>query len=289
MSLTACPACRCLNSPQAQRCDACGAELGGWDTLPPPVLTFTKIDPTGAIWLDDLREPGGEQRRAGEDEEEPISLTLREIGLAPVPGTVAPPPAVEPVRSDAAVPRPPRSDAPANSAVDMPPLADDTGSRAARKAAKRAEVRRARLRGAAAVNGAASPSSEVLVIDSDSASREHLCGLLRAFGFGVHAVAERSLQAASRPIVAVFVDIAVDIASGGDGIDLCQQIRDADRRRGGSAAVLVLVAGQLRPIDRVRAELAGCDDTLLKPVTRGSVARVLDARGIALPSDARRL
>jgi len=35
--------------------------------------------------------------------------------------------------------------------------------------------------------------------------------------------------------------------------------------------------------------LAGCDEAILKPFTRGSVASVLDARGVALPSDARHL
>ena len=38
---------------------------------------------------------------------------------------------------------------------------------------------------------------------------------------------------------------------------------------------------------RVRAELAGCDEVIAKPVTRGSVARVLDGRGVWLPCDAR--
>ena len=40
-------------------------------------------------------------------------------------------------------------------------------------------------------------------------------------------------------------------------------------------------------MDRVRAELAGCEEIIAKPVTRGSVAAVLDSRGIALPADRR--
>jgi hypothetical protein len=52
---------------------------------------------------------------------------------------------------------------------------------------------------------------------------------------------------------------------------------------------LVLVAARLQPTDRVRAALAGCDETILKPMSRGVVARVLDVRGISLPSDERRV
>jgi hypothetical protein len=51
--------------------------------------------------------------------------------------------------------------------------------------------------------------------------------------------------------------------------------------------LLVLASAALQPMDRVRAELAGCDETIVKPVTRGSVAGALDKRGIALPVDPR--
>jgi hypothetical protein len=50
----------------------------------------------------------------------------------------------------------------------------------------------------------------------------------------------------------------------------------------------VLVSTQLRPVERVRAKLAGCDGMLVKPVTRGDVARTLEACGLSLPADARR-
>jgi hypothetical protein len=44
---------------------------------------------------------------------------------------------------------------------------------------------------------------------------------------------------------------------------------------------------RLKPTDRVLAELAGCEETILKPVTRTSVAAALDSRGVALPADRR--
>jgi CheY-like chemotaxis protein len=272
MTSNPCPACQHLNAPQVQRCGACGVDLGAWDALPRLVPTLPMADSVGALWLRDLRQPEAEQRPVEVPDEMSLSLTLRDITLAPEPST--------PVEATAAeVPVPRVSAAPA----------DDAALRAERKAAKRAEVRRARLRDAASANGPASVTPEVLVLTTDDASREHLCALLRAFGFGVPAMAKQPTPPEARPIVAVFVDIDVEIAGGGDGIDLCQQIRDADRRRADPAPLLVLVAGRLRPVDQVRATLAGCDEILLKPVTRGSVASVLDGRGIALPSDARHL
>lgn len=287
MPVNPCPSCRYLNAPQAKRCAACGAELGAWDTLPPPVLTFTKIDTGGALWLDDLRQPSAEPLPIDVPIEESTSLTLREIEWARAPTPEPPLPAAWESTGDADPAPAQVSDEPAGRAVSATPV-DEAAARAERKAAKRAQVRRARLKDAAAASESASVTPEVLVLAAEDASREHLCALLRAFGFGVHAVAKPSVLTEPRPIVAVFVDIAIDITGGGDGIDLCQQIRAADRRRGGPAAVLVLVAERLRTIDHVRAKLAGCDDTLLKPVTRGRVASVLDARGVALPSDARR-
>jgi CheY-like chemotaxis protein len=51
---------------------------------------------------------------------------------------------------------------------------------------------------------------------------------------------------------------------------------------------LIVVTGSPRPVERVRAELAGCDAFLLKPVSRGAVAQALEACGVALPIDSRR-
>jgi CheY-like chemotaxis protein len=53
-------------------------------------------------------------------------------------------------------------------------------------------------------------------------------------------------------------------------------------------AVLIVTA-ELQPADRVRAALAGINSPLIKPVTRGDVARALEASDVLLPADARRL
>jgi CheY-like chemotaxis protein len=244
-----CPSCRRFNAADAQRCRTCGAELLDADTQRMPLHPLAATSSAGALWLDDLGEPQRALRPIHDPKAMSPLLTLREIQLPPA------------------------------------------AARSARKAANRAKVRRARLRGASAANGTTSTAPEVLVLEADDSAREQLCGLLQAFGFGVRTArdaAGASALLASRPFVAAFVDIALAAADGGDGIALCKQVREASERRDSGALVLVLVVAKLRPVDRVRAKLAGCDETILKPATRGSVARLLDARGIALPSDARR-
>lgn len=154
----------------------------------------------------------------------------------------------------------------------------------ATKAATRAAVRRARLAQSAAADGVG--RSDVLVLDADSDSRDALCRLLEGFGFRVvraedtaHAVdwAERQSFAAA------FVDVMLDESDDGRGIELCRQLRALR----GTMAV-VLVATEVRPVDRVRARLAGCDALIAKPARRGDVARTLEDCGVPLPSDARR-
>lgn len=253
MLIPVCPACRFPNQAQANRCAACGADM-----------------PNSALWLDDLaRTPPPKPAP------EPEGITLRDVPTPPPP-----PPYGGAGRSRPAplAPAAPRCDGLLLSDTEPQQLAEASAARAA----KRAAVRHARNR----VTAAAVPDTvpEVLVLDADDAARARLRDLLVAFGFGVHAVAEVPRAAAllaGRPFVAAFFDVALDETDGGAGIDLCRYAR----QRG---TLLVLVAAPLRPVERVRASLAGFDETLVKPVQRGDVARALDARGVALPSDARR-
>ena len=178
-----------------------------------------------------------------------------------------PPPAAEPVL-------PPAPPAPAG-APDLE----------AKRAARRASVRRSRLRALAQQLTPAHPP-EILVVDRNDIERGILCGLLQAFGFGTHAVADAAQALAlldATTFTAVFADIAIDASDGGAGISLARRLRVLQPR-----PLFVLVSAPLSPIDRVRAELTGCDAIVDKRVTRGSVARVLDLHGIPLPADARR-
>ena len=118
--------------------------------------------------------------------------------------------------------------------------------------------------------------------------------MLQAFGFTVQATdnsAEALARAASPSLLLlgfVSAELPADANTDGNGLNLCSQLRQADARSDGNRTVLVLVVENLRPMDRVRAELAGCDVALPAPITRGGVARLLNARGIDLPADPRR-
>lgn len=129
----------------------------------------------------------------------------------------------------------------------------------------------------------------ILLLRADTTDPDPLSDQLRAFGFDVQVRSQPPDLPAPWPFVAVFVDLALHPADGGDAIDLCNEVRECSRLPGVLKPVLVLVADQLTPTNRVRAGLAGCNEILLGEITRGGVARVLDTRGITLPSDARRV
>ncbi|HTP72275.1 MAG TPA: hypothetical protein VML58_08660 [Burkholderiaceae bacterium] len=148
-----------------------------------------------------------------------------------------------------------------------------------------------------AVTSAASPAvapavvadaPTILLLRATSADADPLSEQLKAFGFDVRLRTDLPDLPAPWPFVAVFVDLALRPADGGDAIDLCNEVRERSRLPGVLKPVLVLVADQLSPTNRVRAGLAGCNEILLGAISRGSVAKVLDTRGIKLPSDQRK-
>jgi hypothetical protein len=220
------------------------------------------------------RDPAQGQPGSAPAADEPVFLTFRDVQATPAPAQERAPDDDGLVRSDP-------------EAMPPPYLGDPEADRAAERAARRAEVRRARTRDAQ-TDVPATPSPEVLVLDVDAAACSELCALLRGFGFGVQVMAGLPVLPAPWPFVAVFVSLALRDADGGDAIDLCNRVRESSRLPGESKPVLVLVASQLSATDRVRAGLAGVQEIVLGELTRGSVAKVLDARRVSLPSDARR-
>lgn len=159
------------------------------------------------------------------------------------------------------------------------------------KAAARAAARRARLRQRPASGAGQAPPADVLVLDDSEIARRFLAKLLGDFGFRVEAVADSAeLQRAlaTRPYSVVFLDVVLGPDDASDGIELCQGIRSIAWPPGHVAPRVMMVSGAARPSDEVRARLAGCDAFLRKPISRGSLARALEACGVELPSDARR-
>lgn len=162
-------------------------------------------------------------------------------------------------------------------------------SRRDAKAAKRGAVRRARLSRSEDTPGAGvAMPQDVLVLDADPSTSAQLHDLLDRFGFGVVVVCsveEARRESTGRVFVAHFLDIALDSA---DALDLLVSIRAQAMQKKRAEPEVFMVASQLEPADRVRAALAGIGTPLLKPVTRGDLARALEGRGVSLPADARR-
>ena len=290
MIVNLCPACRRVNADALPRCQSCGLnlDLAELDTQPQPLHGRAADATAGALWLDEL----GGGLPAAAPRAPPLSITLRDLKLPPAPVAArqaTAPPLAGLVAADPEVPQPER-DAWVRMSDDAP--LGEGAARAAKKIARRAAVRHARLSAHSVTPGSAAEPPKMLVLDADVAARSLLCELLRGFGFEVYPVPDTARACAlvgTRPFAAVFADVALDAADDGAGIELCRKVRQDGVSRGGDGALLVLVASRLSPVDRVRADLAGCAEAILKPVTRSSVARVLDTHGIALPADARHL
>lgn len=291
-----CPECRHDCEVDAETCAACGARLQVPLDLPDvSEPSGTRPDPVsagGAIWFDDL---DGDIENAP-----PVHLTLRALdAVAPAPAASqpeafadAPTARVEMpegvVVADPMAPREDVSGPPVYDEIVLPSREPTPEALEQQRAERRASVRRARLRALAATAGYGDRVPEVLVVDEDDGHRAQLVTLLLAFGFGVHSAAspEKALTLLeSTPFVAVFADVELDGDRGGAGIEMCRRAKElADD----APTLLVFVAKSADPIGRIRAQLAGCDDMIVKPVVRGNVAGVLDMHGVALPTDARR-
>jgi CheY-like chemotaxis protein len=247
---------RCLSANPADQphCGSCGARLGG--------LRGARGSQGSAIWLD---APPLEQDTVPG----PLEVTLRNVDTPP------PPPPSAPAQPEL---------------VGDPDDKPVSSAHAASRAERRAAVRRALLR---AQHAAGDSPVDVLVFDPDDDARQRIGAWLSAFGFTLHSVstvAEAWEVASTRRLAAAFLDVAFDDSDGGAGVALCKRIKAMSRRRGDTRPTLmVLVSCRLSPVGQVAAQLAGCDECLVKPVTRGAVASVLDKHGVRMPLDSRRV
>lgn len=208
------------------------------------------------------------------DEPAPFVLKLLDVEVPSAPASSAVPVDDGLVRSDV-------------EARPVPWLGDPEVERAEQKAGRRAQVRRERQRDTEPA-ALASDAPAILVFCAGDAASSPLCTLLHTFGFSVTTARDVPSLPAPWPFVAVFVDVTLGTLPAADAIDLCNTVRESSRLPGERKPALVLVTEQLSSTDRVRAGLAGCNEVIVGAVSRGSVAGALEARGIALPSDARR-
>lgn len=254
-----CPSCQRPADYEALRCGACGVSLPQEDTVP------AAFDATPRWTTQDQRP-----------------FNLLDLTLRPVDGEDLPP------LNDPVTP------------VDLlieaePPDAKRLGEALAlssageairlQKTAKRAAVRRARLR-------RADPAvcTDVLVFDRDETASQPLCDLLGAFGFQVQVasrIQDAIAVAQSAPLAAAFVDVALDDDADGSAVELCQVLKAA-RTPNGAPVALMLHSAKVTPVGWIRAQMAGCDALIDKPARRGDVARALETCAVPLPADARR-
>jgi CheY-like chemotaxis protein len=258
-----CRSCASINARTRDVCHHCGTPLhtspaGRAAAGPPapgpviPLLTHPGEDPVPLNW----------------------HLDLRYAELATVPMALAGAAAVrEAMVADPEAPR--REPAP-------PAAAETPADRAEAKARRRAAVRRAQLRRHA--TPAPPAVRDVLVLEADPTARAQLCSVLEAFGFRPHvAVSVAEAEGLSRRCqhVAAFLGLGDDVQPAAE---LCRRLRDTPRLR---PTALIAIGARDRHADRVRLQLAGADQVLLRPVGRGDVARALEACGLGLPRDPR--
>ena len=154
---------------------------------------------------------------------------------------------------------------------------------------RRAAVRRGRI----ATEAPAAPPGppDVLVLDANDPTRAALCKLLQGFGFRVfpaRSPADALTLLAARGFVAVFLDVVFDGSASDVSVELCRRARLPGLHVPGHSCALIVIDAGTRPVDRVRASLAGADQVLVRPATRGALARALDACGLPMPIDPRR-
>ncbi|MBI3157320.1 MAG: hypothetical protein HYZ20_18225 [Burkholderiales bacterium] len=164
-------------------------------------------------------------------------------------------------------------------------LAAQAPDRQRAKAERRAKVRQRQLRSQrrAIPDGQEAPI-DVLVLEPQVESRATICMVLEGFGFHPR-VALGSVDALTMARKRRYAAVLLGIGAQRDEVpELCQQLRALP----GLADTPVFAIGDARHhTDRVRMQLAGAAETLLRPVDRGALARCLQAHAIALPRDPR--
>ncbi len=258
--LLRCPHCAVRNEASRSTCAACGGTLQAAPTRPRRARAESA---TGS-----RRSPAATARKPNAKAAAPADLNLV---LLEVDGLIPSPDADAPDRPELVLSDPDPRPTPA-AEVDA-------------KTARRTAVRRAVI-----AQAAAQAPIDLMVFDEDDDARASLCELLTGFGFD--AVPARSQAEVARllrlgPFAAVFLQVALDGAGSEDAMQLCRLVK-RQANAGAPAAALVVIADAVRPVDRVRATMAGADDFLVKPLSRGAIARALEVCGVALPSDPRR-
>jgi CheY-like chemotaxis protein len=312
-----CPACEAINVRTREACHHCHAPLPG---LLPPADAARAVTPENAPgtpaaldasaevsisgphsmyettdWQVFLREvPELVPERAPEADAEAGSAAGSEASTAPPSDPGADPdaaptlaPHLAPNLAPTGAPKPDRP-----AAAEDRPAAEPPAPAAARplspvelarrRAEQRAAVRRTQQRRHAVPD--APTLRDVLVLEPDTDARIDLCAVLESFGFRTHVavtVAEAEGLSLRHRHVAAFLGVGDDAALTAG---LCRRLHDVAR---GRPSALIAVGERDHHADRVQLQLAGADQLLLRPLTRGAIARALMDCGLGLPDDPR--
>jgi DNA-binding response OmpR family regulator len=107
----------------------------------------------------------------------------------------------------------------------------------------------------------------ILVVEDDRTTRTFLADNLSADGFDV--LEAESMSDARHLLVSAFPDLAIiDLGlPDGDGLELLEHVREADRIAGrlDPDLPLLVLSGRASEVDRMRGFSRGCDDYIVKP------------------------
>lgn len=197
-----------------------------------------------------------------------LSAVRATAGLAETLGE--PPPPAPSVASADAVPA---------AAAAAPPAAP----RDPKAAKARARAAAAKRRNAANPTNDGGTPLEALVLDDSPVAVDYLRHLLDGLGLRVHAAsssAEALELLTHQPIHVALLDIALGDDDEFDGLDICQRIKHEPLALAGGTPIVVLVSGEGKASDRVRATLAGADAYLTKPFSQQDLVRALESCGL---------
>lgn len=121
-------------------------------------------------------------------------------------------------------------------------------------------------------------AKDVLVVDDSPIALRFLEIRLRRLGYRVYR-ARTSVHAlellAEISFAFVFLDVTLSEYDQQDGLQLCRQLKERNRHPGEVAPVVIMVSGSTSPEDRLRAEFAGCDAYLAKPLDERDLVNAL--------------
>ena len=244
------------------------------DEAPPPALEVTEMFELPEVFLPEAPEPAAGAADPQDDAPAEPAAAVQAPTEVDVPLESIGPPA-EPA-TEATLPAAPQPPA-ASPAPQWPDAKAQAKARARAAAARRRNATQLVIGGDTVL--------EALVLDDNDIAAQYLGQMLETMGFRVHLAttgAEALDALTHQAITLACLDLTLGEEDEFDGLEICQRVKHEPMALGGSPPLVVLVSGQARATDRVRATLAGSDGFLTKPFGKEDLVRVLESCGMTL-------